>query len=125
MGDTAFSAKTYLDVKLADSDPRQVEAELKFATNVTSRQHDRQNFFWAVKMSSDLDDGHGEVVVEARSHDFEYVARQLKEGGGSKSEGQQKKSRVSHKSPAWEVSDSDVEAEDYQASPVLPPDTSV
>jgi len=81
-----FSSYAYLETTYPHPerpDPKHVLVELKFATNITSRQHDRNNFNWAVTVDCDLGDGK-EEHTRAKSTDFEYVARQLKPAGGKK-----------------------------------------
>lgn len=54
-----------------------VATELKFSTNVTSRQHDRQNFLWRVTLTASI--GGKTFNTSADTNDFEYVARRLKQ----------------------------------------------
>jgi len=74
-GKVLFKSSVYLEVKV---DHAVVEVGCKFATNVTSRQHERSKFFWQATCNMDLGDGSGEQEHTGRSRDFEYVARQLK-----------------------------------------------
>lgn len=72
---SSLRSSTYLDVR---ADGCALELECKFATNITSRQHDRQKFYWEVAVVYNLGDGCGVKESTMRSNVFEYVARQLK-----------------------------------------------
>jgi len=89
-----------------------VETEVKFSTNITSRQHDGLNFRWHCTLRCDL--GQGEIELTANSESFCYVARQLQgPGNGRKPSGRKpKKQEVSETE-----SDSDDDFEEVEYVP--------
>jgi len=93
---TPFPSSIYLEL-LAQEDCY-LKLELKFATNVTSRQHDAKNFYWKLDFACDLGGENGTGEATTQTTDFEYVARQLK----STAPKAKKKPRTK-KSQDWEV----------------------
>jgi len=117
-GTRVFHSAVHLDTTALSE---AVSCELKFSTNMTTRQHDRQNFMWRVTVSASLD-GDDVVMATAQTNDFEYVARRLKTplkkagaprreaGEGSPSKPKKKKAAGQHMDMS--ESESDVEIHD-------------
>jgi len=120
--DSKLLSGVYLDVKLSEVNSRVVECEVKFSTNITSRQHDRRYFYWEVTCSCALSDGAGysESEVSTRSNDFEYVARQLGESTSGRSGSKRVKKTLGYKAPK-NISDSDPDIDFDNEAYTLPP----
>merc|ERR1712093_127455 len=73
-GARSFYSGLHLETR---TDGSRLEAECKFGTNITSRQHERQNFIWKATLEV-CQDGTATIESSAKTLDFEYVARRLK-----------------------------------------------
>jgi len=113
-GELPLNSSRFVEIKpldvMDDDDEMEsclVDVEVKFSTNVTSRQHDNLNFRWHSWI--ELDIGEGEMQWEACSESFQYVARQLKTPGKAKKAAQRKQAETD--------SDSEMDFEDIVPVP--------
>jgi len=107
-GMRTFYTGTNLDVSISNAT---VTAELKFSTNITSRQHDRQNFMWCVALSGRI---HGQPMDDStETNEFEYVARRLKQKPAArKKKAPEVRKKLDIRSADVSESDSDVDTGD-------------
>merc|ERR1711998_169609 len=126
-GTRVFHSAVHLDTASANDTE---SCELKFSTNMTSRQHDRQNFIWRVTVSASFN-GDDVVMASGQTDEFEYVARRLKtplkkarkdptEDGAAIVSLKRKKKPAGHLGMDMSDSESDVEMHDEPTGDLAP-----
>jgi len=114
-GEVPLSTSRFVEAKHSEMSSRTVDVEVKISTNVTSRQHDGQNFRWHVTLRYDLGDGcTGEL--ESHCENFQYVARQLKQHSPGKK-------KILKKKDVDEDTESEETDNDFEEVYVPPVDT--